>query len=176
MRAGCPAGFPNNRASFRTSVPACINPSFAGRWCVCVCVCLSVYLSVCVSMCVCVFYFETFPFCSPGRNLENNQITSIASGAFSGLGRMTELYLALRKCMNVAVVTQWLCRFLHSNRITWIESGAFSGLGRLTELYVTLHSHIATLPVSLLHAARADPCATTKSQRLAVAHSLDLGA
>ena len=49
--------------------------------------------------------------------LDHNQITSIESSAFSGLGNVTSLYLDY-------------------NQITSIESGDFTGLGNLTVLYL----------------------------------------
>jgi hypothetical protein len=74
------------------------------------------------------------------RSLNNNQFTSIPSGAFAGLGGLTELYVDMC-CLCVQVhLSQHriLHRYLYSNQITSIASGAFTGLSSLTRLYAAV--------------------------------------
>ena len=69
--------------------------------------------------------------------LAGNQITSIESGDFTGLGNLTDLYLSGNQITSIesgdftglgSLTT--LC--LDDNQITSIESGDFTGLGSLT--------------------------------------------
>ena len=62
------------------------------------------------------------------QTLYSNQITSIESGVFTGLGSLTELSL-------------------NSNQITSIESGVFTGLGNLT--FLTLQDNAALADLNL---------------------------
>ena len=82
----------------------------------------------------------------------HNQITSLASGAFSGLGNLTTLYATMHSQIT-RDIAMFAHRNLHANQITSIADGAFSGLGKLADMYVTMHcnttetltcSHIAT--------------------------------
>ncbi len=79
---------------------------------------------------------RNFSYCSH-RRLNNNKITSIASGAFPGLGRLTDLYVTMLCHITARVCTYSSCRYLYGNQITSIDSGAFTGLGSLTLLYAT---------------------------------------
>ena len=66
-------------------------------------------------------------------DLSNNEITSIASGAFTELGNLASLYVGvvnvLLSCSHI-----WLHSYLYSNRIMSIPIGAFTGLDNLTAL------------------------------------------
>ena len=77
------------------------------------------------------------------RYLNYNQITSIASGAFIGLGSMTFLCATLCCQVTNAIITWYARRTLQVNLITSIPSNAFTGLGSLTYLYAVLHINIA---------------------------------
>ncbi len=67
------------------------------------------------------------------RDLYSNQITSIQSGGFLGLGKLATLSVAsLLAIMLVSI--RIIHRALNFNNLTSIESGAFLGLGNLTIL------------------------------------------
>ena len=72
-------------------------------------------------------------------SLYNNQITSIASGDFTGLSALTRLYLARNQITSIEsgafTGLSALTRLdLYRNQITSIESGNFTGLSALTSL------------------------------------------
>jgi hypothetical protein len=77
-----------------------------------------------------------------GLNLTNNQITSIESGDFSGLGSLQSLYLRNTQITSIesgdfSGLGSLQDLLLTNNQITSIESGAFSGLGSLQDLLLT---------------------------------------
>ena len=93
------------------------------------------------------------------RRLDYNLITSIDSGAFTGLSSVTTLYVATRSliCGWLFVRMQMLgtlgalvvkrarpraCRYLDNNKITSIDSGTFTGLSSVTTLYVATRSFV----------------------------------
>ena len=70
-------------------------------------------------------------------DLSSNQITSVESGDFAGLGNLTSdcpptKSRASNRCVHRAGNLTTL--YLSSNQITSLESGAFTGLGNLTSL------------------------------------------
>jgi hypothetical protein len=81
--------------------------------------------------------------------MENNQITSIASGVFSGLGNLTFLYGVINRHVT-DVILLCACRYLDNNRITLIASDSFNGLGRLNQLYVTTRNTLNDLSHEML--------------------------
>jgi hypothetical protein len=66
------------------------------------------------------------------RNLYDNQISSIESGDFTGLGNLTALS---GNAMHIGIIVlKFKFRHLPSNPLTLINVGAFLGLSKLTEL------------------------------------------
>jgi hypothetical protein len=78
------------------------------------------------------------------RDLDSNQISTIANGAFAGLTALTDLYdaglwggrslLLTALFMHLLTRSFWR-RDLHVNQISTVTSGAFGGLTALTDLY-----------------------------------------
>ncbi len=82
-------------------------------------------------------YFS-FVSCIVLRDLSLNNITSIKSGDFAGLGKLTHLSVITTSLVIVLeLISPVTHRDLSSNRISSIESGDFTGLGKLTYLSVT---------------------------------------
>ncbi len=98
------------------------------------------------------------------RSLQSNLITSIASGAFTGLGSLTYLYVNIRCHVIRFIPSHCSHRSIESNRIISIASGAFTGLGKLTRLYAAIDSHVS---FAWFHrTARAGICSTTQYHHL----------
>jgi hypothetical protein len=71
------------------------------------------------------------------RSLYNNRITSIPSGAFTGLGSLTSLFGHLDPLHEaIGINLRAIDRYLYNNQITSIPNEAFTGLGNLTKLFV----------------------------------------
>ncbi len=71
------------------------------------------------------------------RDLTLNNITSIESGDFTGLGNLTSLSVTSTSLVIVLVLSSpVILRYLYSNKIASIESGDLTGLNSLTALLV----------------------------------------
>ncbi len=78
-------------------------------------------------------YFCAYSHMLWHRDLSSNDITSIATGVFTGLGKLTSLYVTV---MSVSHACSRMVphRSLNGNKLTSITSGAFTGLGNLASL------------------------------------------
>lgn len=77
-------------------------------------------------------------------NLSNNQIATLADGAFTGLEQLTKLDLTFNRLAKLparafAPLSNLKQLFLDSSRIEEIDVQAFVGLGNLETLYLTLN-------------------------------------
>ena len=83
-------------------------------------------------------------------DLHGNQLSSIESGAFSGLTNLTELYLDDNQISSIesgafSGLTNLEVLDLEHNQISSIESGAFSGLTNLRELNLSDNTALTEL-------------------------------